>query len=365
MRKVLVSSVVALALVAGGAPVLAEGSPAFIPPYVLDAIERNGTPADRQRLRAQRQSERALLPGPEGRAAPERQALPPRAIYNAYNTTFLPGVLIWRGPGSAVPPDPQARQAIAGQVAVIGFWQHLIGRTLAVPSTVHYGFQYDNAFWDGSLMVFGDGDGAYLRPLTCCVDIFGHERAHGVTGNRMAYHRQSGALNESISDVFGVLTLQLQRRQSAAQASWLIGQGLFTPRVKGRALRDMLRPGTAYDDPVLGKDPQPASMSGYRNLPDTEAGDWGGVHTNSGIPNRAFALFARSLGGNAYGVPANIWYNALTSRYPANLSFAQFARVTLTTAQRLSNPATVARLRQAWRTVGVVPAAVAAELAAR
>lgn len=368
MCKVLMACMAVLIMVATavGRPALAASSPVgFLPPYLLDAIARNGTAEDRQRVERQRTLDRAFLPGGEGGPRVDRQALPPRAIYNAFTSTFLPGVLVWRGPGSPVPADPQVRAAISGQAAVIGFWQHAIGRTLPVPSTVHYGVGYDNAFWDGSLMVFGDGDGVYFKPFTCCLDVFGHERAHGITGDRMAYHRQSGALNESMSDVFGALTVQYLRRQSAAQASWLIGQGLFTARVHGRALRDMYRPGTAYDDPVLGRDPQPATMAGYRNLPDNEDNDFGGVHVNSGIPNRAFVLFAKAVGGNAYGLPGNIWYNALTSRYPANLTFAQFARITLTTAQRLAPPATVAKLRNAWGSVGVVPAAVAAEPAAR
>ena len=88
--------------------------------------------------------------------------------------------------------------------------------------------------------------------------------------------------------------------QPAAEASWLIGEGLFTPAVHGVALRSMRAPGTAYDDPVLGKDPQPATMADYVETED----DAGGVHTNSGIPNHAFFLAATAIGGNSWGSPA-------------------------------------------------------------
>jgi Zn-dependent metalloprotease len=340
-------------------------APTFVPPYVLKQIARNGTPEQRQDALRQLRHDRALLPGAEGRLAPAPRALLPRAIYSAGGGTALPGLLVWRGPPNPLPADPQVRQAAAGQGATIDFWRWAIGRSLPVPATVHFGVRYNNAFWNGSQMVFGDGDGVLFNPFTCCIDIVGHERMHGIVGNRMAYHKQSGALNESLSDVFGVLVVQFMKKQTAANASWLVGAGLFKPRVRGRALRDMANPGTAYNDPVLGRDPQPAHMSNYWNLPDTEQGDWGGVHVNSGIPNKAFVLFARSLGGNAYGLPGNIWYNALNGTYPKTLSFAAFARITVGKAQQLSGAATAAKLTQAWQAVGVTPAPLAATAAAQ
>jgi Zn-dependent metalloprotease len=339
-----------------------EAAPAFLPPYVVEAIARNGTPAQRRQALRQLRDDLAFREGAEGRLAPPvpQAGLLPRAVYSALNRPLIPGVLVWAGPPAPLPVDPQVRQAAAGQAATIDFWRQVFGQTLAVPGTVRFrddpSYGYNNAFWNGSQMVFGDGDGVLFNPFTCCLDVVGHERMHGVTGNRLSYHRQSGALNESMSDVFGVLVVQFKNRQTAASANWLVGQGLFKPRVRGRALRDMQFPGTAYNDPVLGRDPQPAHMSGYRNMPDTPGSDYGGVHVNSGIPNRAFVLFARAMGGNAYGAPANIWYGALKSGYAANVTFAQFARVTLAAAQRLSGAAAATKLLQAWQTVGVTPA---------
>src|SRR5262249_22599978 len=155
--------------------------------------------------------------------------------------------------------------------------------------------------------VFGDGDGKVFRrgAFTAAIDVIGHELTHGVTQYTagLAYHRQSGALNESISDVFGSLVKQYVAKQSVEQADWLIGAGIWGSafdHTKCTALRSMSDPGSAYDDPRVGKDPQPADMKGYKPLPDDEDHDWGGVHTYSGIPNRAFYLVAKSLGGNAW-----------------------------------------------------------------
>ena len=145
---------------------------------------------------------------------------------------------------------------------------------------------YDNAFWDGTQMVFGDGDGVIFLPFTRSVDVIGHELAHGVTQytSGLNYQDQSGALNESVSDVFGVLVKQRLLGQTADQADWLVGAELLAPGVNGVALRSMAAPGTAYDDPRLGKDPQPGHMRDYVDTTD----DNGGVHINSGIPNKAF-----------------------------------------------------------------------------
>ena len=155
---------------------------------------------------------------------------------------------------------------------------------------VHFGQDYDNAFWNGQQMVFGDGDDDLFNRFTLSLDVIGHELTHGVTEDeaQLVYYREAGALNESVSDVFGSLVKQRVLNQTADQADWLIGAELLTDAVDGVALRSMAHPGTAYDDAVLGKDPQPAHMDDFV----TTFADNGGVHINSGIPNRAFYLVA-------------------------------------------------------------------------
>ena len=96
--------------------------------------------------------------------------------------------------------------------------------------------------------------------------------------------------------------------QDVAEADWLIGVGLFLPGVNARALRDMAAPGTAYDDPALGRDPQVAHLDDFVHTTD----DNGGVHLNSGIPNRAFHLAATGIGGTSWEGAGAIWYAALT-----------------------------------------------------
>ena len=198
---------------------------------------------------------------------------------------------------------------------------------------MHYQQNYDNAFWNGQQMVYGDGDGDLFNRFTIAIDVMGHELSHGVTQYEAAlvYSYQPGALNESMSDVFGSLVKQRHLGQTAAQADWLIGEGLFTAKVKGVALRSMKAPGTAYDDPVLGKDPQPAHMKDYVNT----ISDNGGVHINSGIPNHAFYAVAVEIGGNAWEKAGRIWYVTLRDKLSANSQFLDCARLTYQTAGEL------------------------------
>ena len=159
----------------------------------------------------------------------------------------------------------------------------------------------ENAFWSGTVMCYGDG-GSYFKPLAGGLDVAAHEMTHGVTQYtaNLEYQNQSGALNESISDVFGVLVDSL---------NWTMGENIIKDynSFPSGALRDMADP---HNGGTEGSSSwQPAKMSEFRQLPNTEDGDWGGVHTNSGIPNHAFYLAAQSIGRFKAG---KIWYRALT-----------------------------------------------------
>ena len=154
--------------------------------------------------------------------------------------------------------------------------------------------------------------------------------------------------------MFGSLVKQQALEADRGQADWLIGAGLFAPRLKGVALRSMKAPGTAYDDPVLGKDPQPAHMRDYVHTSD----DNGGVHINSGIPNHAFYLAAVEIGGNAWEKAGRIWYVTLRDpKLQAPIrNFAAFAKRTVTTAGRLfkAKGKEATAVTQAWKQVGVL-----------
>jgi Zn-dependent metalloprotease len=192
---------------------------------------------------------------------------------------------------------------------------------------VHYGRDYDNAFWDGEEMVFGDGK--MFDRFTKSLDVIGHELTHGVTEHEagLQYLNQSGALNESVSDVFGSLVKQYKLGQAADQADWLIGADLVKPGFPGKALRSMAEPGTAWDG-----DDQPWHMDGYVQT----MSDNGGVHTNSGIPNKAFAELSLALGGPAWEKAGRIWYETLRDpQVRANATFREFAGRTAAAARQL------------------------------
>jgi len=321
----------------------------IVPPYLLQRLAQQEAPGFSSAANAARNA----LGHVESFQAARAQAvptLPPglrqvepgpvnRTIYDAAGEETLPGRLV-REEGGAATGDAAADEAYDGlghthRLYASAFGRDSVdGRGLKLDATVHFGKLYDNAFWNGSQMVFGDGDGDVFQRFTKSVSVIGHELAHGVTqySAGLAYRNQAGALNESMSDVFGALVEQFVKNQSAAEASWLIGEGLFTSKVQGRALRSMKAPGTAYDDDVLGKDPQPDSMDSYVRT----SADNGGVHINSGIPNRAFYLVADALGGYAWEAPGRIWYETLTNgSLPAAATFTVFARATMRAAAEL------------------------------
>lgn len=284
-----------------------------------------------------------------------------RIISDAQGVEITPGTLI-RSEGQKPSEDIDVNRAYDGLGHVYGFLADLFKRNsldgagLVLRGTVHYGEHYDNAFWDGTQMVMGDGDGEIFNSFTSSLSVIAHELGHGLLQytTNLDYQGQSGALNESIADVFGALVEQFVAGEDAANASWLIGKGLFTDAVAGVALRSMIEPGTAYNDSILGKDPQPATMAEY--VKTTE--DNGGVHLNSGIPNRAFALFAKSLGGNAWETAGSLWFNVIATRaLPKDADFATFAEQTLLQARRDHGTGSTVEsaLKQAWDTVGVVP----------
>jgi len=231
------------------------------------------------------------------------------------------------------------------------------GRAGVLEATVHYGVRYDNAFWDGTRMVFGDGDGEIFDGFTRSLSVIGHELAHGVTEFTagLVYRNQSGALNEHVSDVFGVLVEQYAAGHTAAEASWLVGEGVFTSQVEGSALRSLKAPGTAYNDSVLGADPQPGHLDDYVVTTD----DNGGVHLNSGIPNRAFWSAANTLGGFAWERAGQIWYDTMTGGYLTPRSeFRDFAAATIqaTTARFGHGSAEYDAVLGGWSLVGITPA---------
>ncbi|MBZ6372917.1 MAG: M4 family metallopeptidase [Microbacterium hominis] len=344
---------------------------AIIPPYLLARLAT----AEAPHLAVAAEAARATLATPrvyhatranldvtvEGDALVfEGSPAPDRVISDAQHRETLPGVRV-RGEDDPASDDVAVNQAFDGLGDTFDLLWDAFGRAAidgaggTLEATVHYGQKYDNAFWNGERMVFGDGDSEVFTGFTGSVSVIGHELGHGVIEHAggLEYQGQSGALNESVADVFGALTAQHLERRNAAEASWLIGAGIFTDAVQGTALRSMKAPGTAYDDDVLGRDPQPAHMRDY--VETTE--DNGGVHINSGIPNKAFHLVATALGGYAWERAGRIWYLTLIGgRLSRTADFAAFAAETVAVAAREygEDSEEADAVRTAWSAVGVV-----------
>jgi Zn-dependent metalloprotease len=300
---------------------------------------------------------------PRLRRPRDSQRKPERCVYDAENARQLPGNQA-RCEGESATGDVAVDEAYDGLGNTLNLYREIFYRNsiddrgMSLKASVHYGRNYDNAFWDGRMMVFGDGDVQLFNRFTIALDVIGHELTHGVTDSEggLTYFGQSGALNESISDVFGSLVKQYQRNETVDMADWLIGEGLFLRDVGGKqALRSMAEPGTAYDDPNangIGKDPQPGHMKDYVYTNK----DNGGVHINSGIPNRAFYLVATAITGPAWQKAGLIWYTALTSRaLRPGTQFRRFALLTVRAATRLfsADSSEVSAVRNGWAQVGI------------
>ena len=307
----------------------------MIPPHIVDAIEQNGdaeqkAQAKRAKLIGQTiRTSRALLGG-----LPLLSGGNHRAVFDAGRNEQPWDDRIRREEDQPVTGDADVDRAYDGLGNTIFTYQGAFGRNgidgrgMGLNAYVHYGESLDNAYWDGSRMVFGDGDGRIFNSFTLPIDVVAHELTHGVTQftANLVYQYQSGALNEHISDVFGIMVKQRTLGIASRDANWLIGEGLLAPGINGRGLREMLNPGTAYDDGLLGKDPQPAHMNNY--IKTTQ--DNGGVHLNSGLMNRVFALACNAVAGNSWDTIGPVWYRVLSGgKLRSSATFREFVCLAL------------------------------------
>ncbi len=343
----------------------------IVPPYMIEAMTRCGDPALRSRAvgslacaaaihavrdLSQKMPSMMAVPSPTGRRH--------RLVYDAKKKDRLPGRLV-RSEGQKPRKDVAVNEAYDHSGSTFDFFHELFGRNslddagMSLISSVHVGevddrgryVPMDNAYWDGSQMAYGDGDGVVFTRFTRSLDVVGHELTHGVQAftSNLVYRGQSGALNEHFSDVFGVLVRQWKEGVSVEKANWLVGADVLMPAATRRAIRDMEHPGTAFvDDPVLGTDPQPAHMDAIY----TGAADRGGVHINSGIPNRAFVLAAQAIGGKSWETAGRIWYDAML-QLSRSSDFKECARITAQVASDRFGAAERKAVAAAWKKVGV------------
>ena len=272
-------------------------------------------------------------------------------VSDCQHGSTLPGVPV-ANPGSS--SDATAKRAFVEATGVAEFYQTVFGRnsvdnagkTLA--SSVHFSVNYNNAFWNGNQMTYGDGDGNIFIDFTNSNDVIAHELTHGVTqfSAQLAYANEAGGLNESMSDVFGSMYRQWRGKQTVDKADWLIGKDIMGPGAIAKGftcLRDMSSPA---DKHCLAA--QPTKFSQYKNGMDP--------HYSSGIPNFAFYKAATAIGGKSWEKTGKIWYQALTGFAPQpNMKMSVFAKRTRTLAKSLfaGDPLVFGAVDKAWTAVGL------------
>jgi Zn-dependent metalloprotease len=338
----------------------------IIPPYITERLAQSANPAIRRRAMANlslaasfRATRIAAQSFPSLMASRSPAGTLHRLIYDAQGGDQLPGVLL-RSEGEAESGDPAANEAYDHSGKTYNYFREIFGRNsldgngMTLISSVHVGEPggepMNNAFWNGEQMAYGDGDGVLFQRFIRSLDVVSHELTHGVESftSNLEYQGESGALNEHFADVFGVLVRQWVASEVSEQANWVIGADVLVPTPTRRGIRDMENPGTAYvNDPELGTDPQPAHMNDvYRG-----SADRGGVHINSGIPNRAFVLAVKTLGRTGREVIGRVWYQTLLE-LTGTSGFADCARVSISNA-RDESPEAEQAVRSAWAAVGV------------
>lgn len=286
----------------------------FIPPIVLENLARADVEEARLSIsqsesdRAERTSTEVSMETLMGIAPPGQG---PRKIYDCQNK-WEKRVSLARDEGDPATADDSVDNAYEFAGNVGDYVKNVLNRISwdgigsDIIVNVHYGVKYMNAFWDGDELTFGEGNGTIFTDFSKSLDVIAHEFSHGIvqTTANLNYFSQSGALNEHFADVFGSVVTQHVLGQNADDADWLIGDEIMGPELYGEALRSMRAPGTAYDNPLMGKDSQPDHMDDYYAGP----ADNQGVHRNSGIPNKAFYLASKEIGTDNAVL---VWYHAL------------------------------------------------------
>lgn len=292
---------------------------------------------------------------------PQVHSVRNRDTHTAGNTINLPGTLAINESGTATSTDTVLQTIHNNTGTTYDYYSSrfsrdsLNGSGMTLISTGHYGSSYNNAHWNGTQMYYGDGDGTRFSPLGGALDIVAHEMTHGVTDfeSDLVYQNESGALNESLSDVFGA-AVESWADGGISGDTWKIGEDVFTPATAGDALRYMNNP------------TQDGSSKDYYPERYTGTADNGGVHYNSGISNLAFQRLVAGGGHprykNHYGVSGigmskaeAIFYRAQTEYLTSTSDFQAMRNATLQAAQDLYgvNSAERNSVNMAWCLVGV------------
>lgn len=279
-------------------------------------------------------------------------AAPPTfSVFDCRNGTKLPGILASK---PATSKDLSVRRAYTQTAAVSRFLETVFGRNsiddagLPLNSSVHYSVGYNNAFWNGSQMTYGDGDNRLFVDFTKSNDVIAHELVHGLTQYTLGldYDNEPGGLNESLSDVFGSMFRQWAAKQTVSKADWLIGKEIIGPLAQGRGytcLRDLSNPGGGH---CLA--PQVSRYKDYQPGMDP--------HDSSGIANQAFYHAAMTIGGKSWEKAGRVWFAVLTtSGLKPRMTMKQFATQTRKLAKSLfpADPVVKSAIDSGWKSVGL------------
>lgn len=330
----------------------------IIPPDMVDNLKKNGVDMTKGAVSLDREfrNRRKLKIASIGLVQPLVGSAN-RIVFDCQNTTNRQLALV-RNEGSPASMDTSVNNVydFSGQVRSyfknVLNWNSIDNNGLDIILNVHYSTKYNNAFWDGSQMTFGDGDGVIFTDFTKSLDVTGHEMTHGVVQytSNLNYSSQPGALNEHYADALGIAIKQHALGQTAATSDWLIGADIMGPQLQGMAIRSMKAPGTAYNHPLLGRDSQPDHMSRIY----TGSADNRGVHINSGIPNKVFYLVSVGIQTNN---ATKLWFETLKVLKPTT-NFKSFKTAIKKMAKKMVNagklPAsTIAIVDSAFVTVGL------------
>lgn len=338
----------------------------IIPPYVLERLSESDNP------RLRKMAVQAIEAAAQARTTREifsqisvgvpnitSNSKKNRLIFDVRGQaqSALPGKLV-RKEGDAPSKDPAVNEAYDFSGITYDFYFKLFKRLsldnqgMSIVSSVHLLNKFNNAFWNGQQMAYGDGDGELFLRFTKSLDVVGHELTHGVVANEcnLRYQGQSGALNEHFADTFGIMVKQWKLKQSVFKADWLVGAELMAPQSGVKSIRTFTQEKAFENNRDIGSDIQPKHM---RDL-YTGSSDNGGVHINSGIPNHAFYLFARSVGGNSWEAPGSIWYETMR-KLSSDSVFSDMVATTEMIAVKNHGKQSVEHkaLKVAWRAVGL------------
>ena len=286
-----------------------------------------------------------------GGALMELAASPAVTVYDCKHTQVPPGAPV-PNPGNSA--DQTAKRTFDQTMSVAKFYKDIFNRNsidnygMTMMSSIHFGSGYNNAMWNGSQMIYGDGDGSIFIDFTGGNDVIGHELTHGVTQHslQLDYSDEAGGLNESVSDCFGSMFRQWEGKQDVNTADWLIGHDIMGPTAKARGftcLRDMANPAAKH---CLA--PQPTQYSQITPGMDP--------HSSSGPPNLAFCTACKTLGGNSWEKIGQVWYHTLTGFGPThNMKMKPFADRTRQVAHSMysTTPAVAAAVDKGWKHVGL------------